>query len=124
MCTGTPAHYEQTVRGRHVRPGNSMRQVCTDTPVHYEQIVSGRRVRPGRRMRRVCIGTPVQYEQTVMEGADVAGPYLQLKNTVIEGFIPPEVTHKVMRRAHWEARRSCLIPPLPRCLLYPPTLPV
>ena len=36
MCTGTPVHYEQTVKERVARPGRMMRRVCTGTPAHYE----------------------------------------------------------------------------------------
>jgi len=44
VYTGTPLHYEQTVRERVARPGRVVRRVETGTPVHYERTVRWVRV--------------------------------------------------------------------------------
>jgi len=55
VCTGTPVHYEQTVRGGG----------CGECVRVYRYTMSKQ---SGKRNRRVCTGIPVHYEQTARGG--------------------------------------------------------
>jgi len=82
VCTGTPVHYEQTVREEVAttdecaqvhrytmskQSGRRMWRVCTDTPVYYEARVRDQVASPGWTRRQVCKDTPVHCEHTIRE---------------------------------------------------------
>jgi len=79
VCTGTPAHYEQTIRGRVSGHGGGQGECVrqgaasvTGTPVHYEQLVRGRRVGPRARPRRQHRQRPPIHTLVVVVAAEHA----------------------------------------------------
>ena len=75
MCTGTPVHYEQTVRERAARPGMRVWRVCTvhrytmSKQSENERLDQGGGCSECARVHRYTVRTPLGNERPSQGGA-------------------------------------------------------